>query len=94
MVFGPQMAPFAAFADEAVTGFVAAHRRWVRPVPGGVARSTETPQGLARLAREIERQAAMIGYLNAFGLYMAASAIAILFVLLAKGKPRAASGQA
>src|SRR6478735_7090754 len=47
--------------------------------------STETLQGLARLSKEIDRQAAMIGYLNAFGLYMAASAIAILFVLLAKG---------
>ena len=33
------------FADEAVAGFVAAHRRWVRPVAGGVARSTQTPQG-------------------------------------------------
>ena len=54
--------------------------------------STETLQGLARLSKEIDRQAAMIGYLNAFGLYMAASAIAILFVLLAKGKPRAAPG--
>ncbi|TCZ63190.1 DHA2 family efflux MFS transporter permease subunit [Roseicella aquatilis] len=45
----------------------------------------ETPQGLARLAREAERQAAMIGYLNAFGLTMAASAAAILLVLLARG---------
>ena len=53
--------------------------------------STETLPGLARLAREIDRQAAMIGYLNAFGLYMAASAVAILFVLLAKGRPRPAA---
>jgi len=44
----------------------------------------ETPQGLARLSREIERQAAMIGHLNAFGLYMAVSAAAIIFVLLAR----------
>ena len=35
----------AHFADEAVTGFVAAHRRWVRPVPGGVARSTPIVEG-------------------------------------------------
>ena len=35
----------AKFADETVTGFVAAHRRWVRRVPGGVARSTATPPG-------------------------------------------------
>jgi DHA2 family multidrug resistance protein len=54
--------------------------------------STETLQGLARLSREIDRQAAMIGFLNAFGLYMAASAIAIGFVLLAKGKKRTAPG--
>ena len=35
----------ADFADETVEGFVAAHRRWVRRVPGGVARSTTTPVG-------------------------------------------------
>ncbi|MCB4823682.1 DHA2 family efflux MFS transporter permease subunit [Roseicella aerolata] len=53
--------------------------------------STETLQGLARLSKEIDRQAAMIGYVNAFGLYMAASAAAILFVLLARGPRRAAA---
>ena len=45
----------------------------------------------ARLAREIDRQAAMIGYLNAFGLYMAVSALAILLVMLARGPVRAAT---
>ncbi|MER8070538.1 dihydroxyacetone kinase family protein [Streptomyces sp. NPDC094034] len=35
----------AAFADEALEGFVAAHRRWVRPVSGGVVRSAPTPRG-------------------------------------------------
>ena len=35
----------ALFADESITGFVAAHRRWVRAVPGGVARNTQTPAG-------------------------------------------------
>ncbi|MBK1662099.1 DHA2 family efflux MFS transporter permease subunit [Paracraurococcus ruber] len=50
----------------------------------------ETLQGLARLSREIDRQAAMIGYANAFGLYMAASAAAIGVVLLARGRPRPA----
>lgn len=44
----------------------------------------DTMQGLARLSREIDRQAAMIGYVNAFGMYMAVSASAILFVLLAR----------
>jgi DHA2 family multidrug resistance protein len=53
--------------------------------------SMETPQGVARLAKEIERQAAMIGYLNAFGLYMAVSGVAILCVLLAPRRPRVAA---
>ncbi|MFJ9176575.1 dihydroxyacetone kinase family protein [Streptomyces sp. NPDC102360] len=35
----------AAFADEALEGFVAAHRRWVRPVPGGVVRATAKTPG-------------------------------------------------
>ncbi|MFC9352508.1 dihydroxyacetone kinase family protein [Arthrobacter sp. NPDC057013] len=32
----------AAFADEMIEGFVASHGRWVRRVPGGVARSTKS----------------------------------------------------
>ncbi|MFT4042197.1 MAG: dihydroxyacetone kinase family protein [Gordonia sp. (in: high G+C Gram-positive bacteria)] len=35
----------ADFADEMVAGFVAANRRHVRRVPGGVVRSTVSPQG-------------------------------------------------
>lgn len=35
----------AAFADEALEGFAAAHRRWVRPVSGGVVRAAGTPGG-------------------------------------------------
>jgi MFS transporter, DHA2 family, multidrug resistance protein len=50
--------------------------------------SVETMQGLARLSREIDRQAAMIGYLNAFGLYTAASGAAILLLVLARGRRR------
>ncbi len=34
-----------AFADELVEGFVAANRRWVRRVEGGVARRYRTPKG-------------------------------------------------
>jgi len=34
-----------AFADEMIAGFVAANRRYVRSVPGGVVRSTRSPQG-------------------------------------------------
>ena len=46
-------------------------------------------QGLARIAKEIARQATMIGYLNAFTMYTAASALAIVFALLAKGRKAA-----
>ncbi|BCL25439.1 dihydroxyacetone kinase family protein [Streptomyces aurantiacus] len=35
----------AAFADEALEGFAAAHRGWVRPVTGGVVRAVGTPSG-------------------------------------------------
>lgn len=35
----------AQFADQSITGFVAANRRWVRHVEGGVARSTQTSAG-------------------------------------------------
>src|SRR6202158_1131397 len=46
--------------------------------------STETLPGLARLSKEINRQAAMIGYLDAFALYTAASAGAVVLVLLVR----------
>lgn len=42
----------------------------------------ETVQGLARLSREIGRQSAMLGYINAFGLYTACSLMAIPLILL------------
>jgi len=48
----------------------------------------DTVPGLARLSREIERQAAMIGHVNAFGMYMAVSAAAMLLVLLAGRRRR------
>src|SRR4030081_2141879 len=44
--------------------------------------NTENLPGLARLAKEINRQAAMIGYLDAFALYTAASAAAVVLVML------------
>ena len=53
--------------------------------------SAESVQGLARLAREIDRQATMIGYVNAFGMYTAASAAAILLALLARRHRRPAA---
>lgn len=50
--------------------------------------SIDTLQGLARLAREIDRQAAMIGYVNAFGLYTAVSGAAILLLVLVRRRRR------
>ncbi len=44
----------------------------------------ETMPGLARLTREINRQAAMIGYLNAFSLYTVTSLGAIALVWMAR----------
>lgn len=49
--------------------------------------SAGTVPGLASLGKEISRQAAMIGYVNAFGLYTAAAAAAVLLVLLARRRP-------
>jgi dihydroxyacetone kinase len=39
----------SAFADEMIEGFVASHGRWVRRVPGGVARSTRSTPGSVAL---------------------------------------------
>ncbi len=50
--------------------------------------TTESQVGLARLSKEINRQAAMIGYTNAFGFYTATSAVAIAMILLAKKRQR------
>ncbi len=46
--------------------------------------SIDTLPGLARLSKEINRQAAMIGYLDAFAMYTAASAGAVVLVLLVR----------
>ena len=43
--------------------------------------SFDTAAGLAKVAHEIGRQAAMIGYLNAFMMYTVASALAVALVL-------------
>src|SRR5712671_271969 len=45
---------------------------------------TDTLAGLARLSKEIGRQAAMIGYLDAFAMYTAASAGAVILVMLVR----------
>ncbi|TMI99082.1 MAG: DHA2 family efflux MFS transporter permease subunit [Alphaproteobacteria bacterium] len=46
----------------------------------------DTVPGLAKFANEIARQAAMIGYLNAFMMYTATSALAVVFVLMVRRK--------
>jgi DHA2 family multidrug resistance protein len=46
--------------------------------------STDTLPGLARLSKEINRQAAMIGYIDAFAMYTAASALAMVLVMLVR----------
>jgi DHA2 family multidrug resistance protein len=48
--------------------------------------SFDTLQGLARIAKEITRQATMIGYLNAFTMYTVASGLAVVFALFIKGR--------
>ncbi|MGQ0685348.1 DHA2 family efflux MFS transporter permease subunit [Bradyrhizobium sp.] len=51
--------------------------------------SFDTVQGLARIAREITRQATMIGYLNAFTMYTVASGLAVVFALLVRSRKTA-----
>ena len=46
----------------------------------------ESANGLARLSREVTRQATMIAYLNAFGLFTAACAVTLPLILLMRGK--------
>jgi DHA2 family multidrug resistance protein len=49
----------------------------------------DTVPGLAKVANEIARQSAMIGYLNAFMMYTATSALAVVFALMVRRrKPR------
>jgi MFS transporter, DHA2 family, multidrug resistance protein len=53
--------------------------------PGSVGAWTfDTVPGLARVAKEIARQAAMIGYLNAFTMYTVTSALAVAFALMVR----------
>ena len=46
----------------------------------------DTVPGLAKVANEINRQAAMIGYLNAFMMYTVTSGLAVVFVLMVRRK--------
>lgn len=53
--------------------------------------STGSTEALARLSEEMARQAAMISYLNAFGLYTLVSAAAIPLILLVARTPKKTS---
>lgn len=67
-----------AYMTEAITHY---SRAMTLPwVMGGW--DADSVGGLARLSKEINRQAAMLGYINAFGLYTLASALAIPLILL------------
>ena len=48
--------------------------------------SFDTVPGLAKVAKEIARQSMMIGYLNAFMMYTVTSGLAVLFVLMVRGR--------
>lgn len=50
--------------------------------------TAETVSGMAQIAREVNRQAAIIGYTNAFVLYTVMSVIAIPMVLMLGGRAR------
>jgi DHA2 family multidrug resistance protein len=50
----------------------------------------ETTAGLAKVAKEINRQASMLGYMNAFLMYAAASAFAVLLALSVRREKKAA----
>mgnify|MGYP003333844961 CR=1 FL=1 len=50
--------------------------------------TVDTVGGLAQLSKEINRQAAMIGYMNAFGFFTAASAAGIVLIMFAKKRQR------
>jgi MFS transporter, DHA2 family, multidrug resistance protein len=49
----------------------------------------DTVPGLAKVAKEIARQATMIGYLNAFTMYTVTSGLAVVFVLMVRGRKAA-----
>lgn len=52
--------------------------------------TADNAAGLARIAKEVDRQAAMLGYLNAFGMYTLMSVVAIPLVLLLGPRRQAA----
>jgi DHA2 family multidrug resistance protein len=68
--------------------FISPFNKWLGLPQSTGAWNVESIRGLAALSREITRQSAMIGYLNAFGLFTAACAATLPLVLLMKaGRP-------
>ena len=58
-------------------------------MPGATGAWTfDTVPGLAKVANEIARQAAMIGYLNAFTMYSVTSGLAVVLVLMVRRRRR------
>jgi len=69
-----------------MTELITPFSRWLA-MPGLTgAWSFDTVPGLAKVGREIARQSMMIGYLNAFMMYTVASGLAVLFVLMVRGR--------
>ena len=54
--------------------------------------TTESAAGMAQISKEIGRQAVMLGYMNAFVLYTAASMIAIPLALMLGGRRKETAG--
>ena len=62
--------------------FISPFNKWIGAPQSTGAWNLETLGGLASVSHEIARQSAMIGYLNAFGLFTAACATTLPLVLL------------
>jgi MFS transporter, DHA2 family, multidrug resistance protein len=54
--------------------------------------STESARGLATLGREVQRQAAMIGYIDAFYFYAATAVVALPLILLVRWRKQRPGG--
>ena len=65
-----------------MTEFITPYREGLLFTAGPVGWSTETVTGLLRISGELQRQAAMIGYINAFYLMAFTSAAAVPLALL------------
>ena len=53
--------------------------------------NVDSVRGLAAVSGEIQRQALMIGYINAFGLYTLTSLGVLALIMLMRGRPPTAA---